>query len=224
MSKGGLALFDLDGTLVDSAPDIADAVDLSLQACGLAPCGEARVRDYIGNGASRLIHRAITGDVDGEADAALHDAVYARFLETYEQRLFERTAVFPGVVDVLAQLHAGGWTLGCITNKPQRFTTPLLAAASLAEFFAIALSGDSLPTKKPAAEPILRAARVLQVDLERVVMVGDSLTDLNAARNAGVPAVCVSYGYAGGVDLAAAGAHAVIDSMDRLPQVLRALA
>jgi phosphoglycolate phosphatase len=218
-----LALFDLDGTLVDSAPDIADAVDYALTACGCPPCGEEVVRTYIGNGAVRLIHRAITGDVDGEAEPALHAAVYDRFADAYARRLFARTTVFPGVMAALRGLAGAGWTLGCVTNKPQRFTGPLLAAAALAPFFAVTLSGDSLPTKKPDAEPIRHAARTTGVPLAGVVMIGDSLTDLNAARNAGVPAVCVSYGYAGGVDLGAAGADAVIDHMDELLPALRGL-
>ncbi len=216
----GLALFDLDGTLVDSAPDIADAVDIALGACGRAPLGEATVRGLIGNGAVRLMHRALTGTRDGDAEPALHARAYQHFVDAYQPRVFSRTRVFPGVEHVLTRLAAAGWALGCVTNKPARFTTPLLAAAGLTQRFAVTLSGDSLPTKKPDPAPLLHAAETLDVPLARVVMVGDSVTDLRAAQNAGVRAICVSFGYHAGVDLRAEGAEAVIGEMHELLGVL----
>ena len=200
--NAGLALFDLDGTLVDSAPDIADAVDIAMQACGRPALGETVVRGLIGNGAGRLIHRALTGQHEGDADAALHAQAYQFFIDAYQPRVFARTRLFSGVEEVLASLSAAGWALGCVTNKPARFTTPLLSAAGIAHYFGVVLSGDSLPTRKPAPEPILHAAATLGVALSRVVMVGDSLADLRAAQNAGVRALCVSFGYAGGIDCA----------------------
>ena len=216
----GLALFDLDGTLVDSAPDIADAVDIALAACGRAPIGEKVVRGLIGHGAVRLMHRALTGRDDGEAEPSLHAEAYQHFVDAYQPRVFKRTRLFPGVEEVLAALAAAGWALGCVTNKPARFTVPLLAAAGIAERFAVTLSGDSLPTSKPAPEPILHAATAVGVALSAVVMIGDSVTDLRAAHNAGVRAVCVSFGYHGGVDLAAEGAHAIIDDIRELLPLL----
>ena len=216
----GLALFDLDGTLVDSAPDIADAVDIAMQACGYAPLGETAVRGLIGHGAVRLIHRALTGRHDGEANASLHAQAYQYFVAAYQPRVFSRTRLFPGVEEVLSRLAAAGWALGCVTNKPARFTVPLLTAAGIARYFGVTVSGDSLTTSKPAPEPILHAAAALGVELPRVVMIGDSLADLRAAQNAGVRAVCVSFGYGGGVDLAAAGAEVVIDDLRELLPLL----
>lgn len=216
----GLALFDLDGTLVDSAPDIADAVDIALAACGRAPIGEKVVRGLIGHGAVRLMHRALTGLHDGEAEPSLHAEAYQHFVDAYQPRVFKRTRLFAGVEEVLTGLAAAGWALGCVTNKPARFTVPLLAAAGIAERFAVTLSGDSLPTRKPAPEPILHAAIAVGVALPAVVMIGDSVTDLRAAQNAGVRAVCVSFGYHAGVDLAAAGAHEIIDDMRELLPLL----
>ena len=201
----GLVLFDLDGTLVDSAPDIADAVDIALAACGRAPLGEAVVRGLIGNGAVRLIHRALTGTHDADADPALHAAAYQQFVDAYQPRVFRRTRLFAGVEEVLTGLSAAGWVLGCVTNKPARFTVPLLTAAGIADRFAVT---------------ILHAAASVDVALSKVVMVGDSITDLRAAQQAGVRAVCVSFGYHGGVDLAAEGADAVIDEMRALLPLL----
>ena len=219
-SAPGLALFDLDGTLVDSAPDIADALDIAMQACGHPSLGETVVRGLIGNGAVRLIHRALTGQHDGEADTSLHARAYQYFVAAYQSRVYSRTRLFPGVEEVLGRLTAAGWALGCVTNKPARFTVPLLAAAGIARYFGVTVSGDSLATKKPAPEPILHAAAVLGVELPRVVMIGDSLADLRAAQNAGVRAVCVSFGYDGGVDLAAEGADFVIDDLRALLPLL----
>lgn len=217
---GRLALFDLDGTLVDSAPDLADAVDYALTCHRLPARGEAYIRGSIGNGATRLIHRAITGRHDGEAQPGEFAAVYADFLTAYDARLFTRTTVYPGVCPALDALRAHGWQLGCVTNKPARFTVPLLTAAGLADYFAVTVSGDSLPVKKPDPAPLLHAAATLGIATTRTVMIGDSVTDVYAARDAGMAAYCVSFGYHGGIDLVAAGALALIDDMHSLAPLL----
>jgi len=217
----GLALFDLDGTLVDSAPDIADAVDRALTACGRAPIGEALVRDYIGNGASRLIHRALTGVRDRDADTTLHAEAFDAFLGFYQERLCVRTRVYDGVPDVLSTLAADGWRLGCITNKPGRFTVPLLAALELDHHFGIVLSSDSLPRKKPDPEPLLHAAATLGIGLADTVMIGDSAADLDAAAAAGVAAICVSYGYAGELDPRTRGVPVIDHMRELLPLLAR---
>jgi len=218
-----LLLFDLDGTLVDSAPDIADAVDQALEAHGRRGVGEDAVRGFIGNGAERLVHRALTGSRDGEAAAAEFAAVYASFLEIYQAGLYVRTRVYPGVSEALRDLAGDGWTFGVVTNKPARFTTPLLAAAGLDDWFAIVLSGDSLPRKKPDPLPLIHAADAVGADLAQTIMVGDSMADLQAAQQAGIPAICVSYGYSGGVDLAAHGVDRLIDEMSALPAAIAEL-
>ncbi len=221
--KISLALFDLDGTLVDSAPDLAAALDDALLSAGRAPLGLVQVRDYIGHGAARLVHRALTAATEGDADQALFEPVYADFLSNYATRVFDRSSVYPGVAETLGVLREQGWTLACITNKPARFTAPLLAAAGLDRHFAVTVSGDTLATSKPHPGPLLHAAERCGAVPARSVMVGDSLTDLNAAARAGMAAVAVDYGYAGGVDLAAHGARAVISAMSELPSVLNSI-
>lgn len=215
-----LALFDLDGTLVDSAPDLADAVDAALIAHGFEPPGEALVRGFIGNGAGILIHRAITGEVDSTAPKALFDSVHAQFLDCYAERLFVRSQIYSGVVATLQALASRGWLLACVTNKSARFTEPLLKLAALDPHFALIVSGDSLARKKPDPDQLLHAAATLGVTLDRVIMIGDSITDLNAAQNAGVPCVCVSYGYHANIDLSQHGADHLIDDMSTLPDLL----
>lgn len=215
-----LVLLDLDGTLVDSAPDIADAVDRALADHGWPPRGEAAVRGYIGEGAARLVHRAITGEPDGVADTKAFERVHGSFLAHYESRVYRRSRLYPQVAETLSGLTAAGWTLGCVTNKPGRFTEAVLEAAGIRPHFELVLSGDSLQRRKPDPAPILHACDTLGTSPARTAMVGDSPTDLAAAKEAGVVAVCVSYGYAGGADLEALGADATIDAFGDLPDAL----
>ncbi len=217
MSGGNrLALFDLDGTLVDSAPDLAHAVDYALSTHGFAPIGEAQLRDYIGGGATRLIHRALTGRPDGNAPSAIFERVYETFDAVYAASVFVRSRVYPTTTETLESLRSNGWKLAVVTNKPARFSEPLLTAADLADRFDLVLSGDSLPAKKPEPAPLLHAMSLLDSSVDRTVMVGDSLLDLGAGRRAGCRVVCVNYGYGGGVDLAAAGADRCIDRLAEL--------
>jgi phosphoglycolate phosphatase len=149
--------------------------------------------------------------------------VYAEFEAAYLARPYARTRPYPDVETILAALADDGWRLGCVTNKPARFTTPVLAAGGLDRFFSVVVSGDSLAQRKPDAAPLLHAMRALAGTPARTVMVGDSPIDLAAARNAGVHAVAVSYGYHGGADLARHGASAVIDRLRELPAIVARL-
>lgn len=213
-------LFDLDGTLVESAPDLAQAVNRLLAERGRGAVAEARVRRWIGNGARRLVARALTGEDDGEVEAGELDAAMQRFFSHYADCLTDRTAVYPGTVEALEALQAAGLALGVVTNKPGRFTDPLLAALGLDRFFGVAVSGDTLAVKKPDAGPLAHAAEALGVPLASALMVGDSMADVMAARNAGVPIVCVPYGYRRGDDIFEANPDAVVDRLDELPPLL----
>mgnify|MGYP000101637650 CR=1 FL=1 len=220
MSTGAprAVLFDLDGTLVDSAPDIAAAADLALTDCGLAPRGIERIRGYIGGGAERLIHRCLTDDLDGIADSAQFELAHARFFRHYAAGLTDRTVIYPGVIETLETLKARGYRLGCVTNKPARFTTPLLAALDLARYFTVTVAGDTLPVKKPDPAPLLHALAQLDTDAHRATMIGDSMADLKAARAARTRVLCVSYGYSPTLRLADHAPDALVDQMrDILP-------
>lgn len=220
MSRPLLVLFDLDGTLVDSAPDIAYSVDQALQRVGLPPRGEAKVREWIGDGAERLVKRALLGRRDGEPDPELLERTYAHFNAIYEENIDKRSRLYPGAREALEALQRKDCVLGCVTNKPARFTNPLLETLGISSYFSIVLSGDSLPKKKPDPLPLLHAAERFGIEPKRGVMVGDSLNDLQAGRAAGFHVVCVDYGYSQGVDMSREAPDALIKSLHDLPPLL----
>lgn len=220
LARPDMVLIDLDGTLVDTVPDLACAVDVMMQELGMPQRGEPRVRQWIGNGAERLVRRALVNAVDGEPDEDLFRRAYPIFMRAYEENVCAHSRPYPGVMEGLAFLKAAGYRLGCVTNKPARFTEPLLQALGLFDDFALVISGDALPRQKPDPAPLLHAARFFEVQSERSLMVGDSINDVRAARAAGFGVVCVSYGYNHGHDIREAGPDAVIDSLAELQDLL----
>ncbi len=209
-------LFDLDGTLVDSAPDIAVALDAALRQLQFSPAGEPAVRMWIGNGAPMLLRRALanaTGCSPEQVPQALLQTGLEAFFVHYEACCCRATTAYPGVMPALEGLQARGIAMACVTNKPERFTIPLLAGLGLQPYFPVVLGGDSLARKKPDPAPLRAAAQGLGIVLSDCVMVGDSGTDVGAARNAGIGVVVVSYGYSRGVDAGQLGADRVVDSL-----------
>ncbi len=219
-----LVLFDLDGTLVDTVRDLAAAANGMLAALGRPPAGEARVRTFVGNGVERLVHRCLTGALDGEADAVLFESALALFMTHYARHNGRHSTVYDGVEAGLAAAEAAGARLGCVTNKPRRFTEPLLERLSLLQRFQVVVSGDTTARRKPDPEPLLYALTVLGVARERTLLVGDSDNDVRAARAAGIPVVCVRYGYNHGRDIADSRPDAVLDSLSDLRHVLAPVA
>ncbi|MGP4845103.1 phosphoglycolate phosphatase [Marinobacter sp. 1Y8] len=213
-------LFDLDGTLVDSAPDLTAAVDTMLATLGREPAGEAQVRDWVGNGAGILVKRALAGQFDYQTNPGFSDDDYRKaldlFFTAYSDTNGRQAKVYPGVVPFLQAVHALGIPMGVVTNKPQAFTGPLLQKMQLDPWFEIAISGDTLPVKKPDPAPLLHALNILGGAPERCLMVGDSVNDIEAAKRAGMPSVAVSYGYNYGSDVSALGADIVVDSLAEL--------
>lgn len=220
--RPAMILIDLDGTLIDTVPDLAHAVDVMMDRLGMPLRGEQAVREWIGNGAERLVRRALINAVDGEPDDELFQRAYPIFLEAYEADVSTYSRPYPGVVDGIAALKAAGYRLGCVTNKPARFTDPLLEALDLARNFEIVISGDALPKQKPDPMPLLHAAKFFKVHPEEALMVGDSMNDVKAARAAGFSVVCVPYGYNHGHDIRDSGPDAVIESLQDLPALIEA--
>lgn len=210
-------LFDLDGTLVDSVPDLARCVNAALQAIGRPPVSEAQVRGWVGNGAARLLHRALTGCRDGEAPAAQHAAAMAVFDAHYGAEPCRDSRLYPWVARTLAALHARGLRLAVVTNKPERFVAPLLTALGVADRFDALVGGDSTARLKPDPLPVEMALAKLGCPACDALLVGDSRIDMAAGRAAGVATVAVRYGYDPDCDFLAAGALAVLDSLGELP-------
>ncbi|MFO8003103.1 phosphoglycolate phosphatase [Thioalkalivibrio sp.] len=217
-----MILIDLDGTLVDSVPDLAFSVDAMMEALGLPRRGEPAVRNWVGNGVERLVQRALANDLDGEADPGLFARALPVFMRIYRENTSQRSRLYPGVREGLDGLQAAGFRLGCVTNKAEQFTLPLLRDKGILDRFALVVSGDTLERKKPDPAPLLHAAAQLGVTPAESLMVGDSRSDVKAARAAGFRIVCMSYGYNHGADIRDEGPDAVLDRLDALPALLQA--
>jgi phosphoglycolate phosphatase len=182
--------------------------------------GEAKVREWVGNGVERLTRRALIGQLEGEPDEALYEKAYPIFLELYAENTSKRSVLYPGVKEGLAYLKSAGYKLGCVTNKAAQFTIPLLKTLGVHDDFEIIVSGDSLPQKKPDPQPLLHVAEYFGVTPAEATMIGDSVSDVKASRAAGFQIICMSYGYNHGVDIREANPDAVIDSMAELEELL----
>ena len=211
-----MILIDVDGTLVDSVPDLAFCVDQMMREIGREPWGETRVRDWVGNGVERLVRRALVGQLDGEPDEAEFKKAYPVFLELYADNTSKRSFLYPGVLEGLDYLKAAGYALGCVTNKAEQFTVPLLRDLEIYEYFSIVISGDTLEHKKPHPAPLLHAAEFFKVGPGQSLMVGDSISDVKAARAAGFQIACLPYGYNHGEDIRVAEPDVIIETLAHL--------
>ena len=220
MNKPKMILIDVDGTLVDSVPDLAFCVDAMMERLGRPPHGEAAVRNWVGNGVERLVQRALTGMLDGEPEEAEFLDALPIFLDLYRDNTSGRSHLYPGVREGLDYLKGAGYPLGCVTNKAAQFTEPLLRDLGVRDDFAIVVSGDTLPRKKPDPLPLLHAAEHFGVDPRDSLMIGDSVSDVTAARAAGFGIVCMTYGYNHGLDIRSAEPDGVIDSLIEIRGVL----
>ncbi len=208
---------DLDGTLVHTAPDLADAVRATLAELGRPPVDDAAVVGWIGDGVERLVKRALTGERSAEPEPALFARAYPRFVEHYARGVSRRSRPYPGVREGLAALRDAGVPLACVTSKATVFTDALLRDLELATFFVVVVAGDAVPRAKPDPLPLLHACSRLEVAPERALHVGDSENDARAARAAGLAFVAVRYGYGRPESLAA---DAWLDSLAELPALL----
>ena len=208
-----MILIDLDGTLVDSVPDLAFCVDAMLARLGRPPHGEAAVRNWVGNGVERLVRRALIGQLDGEPEAADFDRAYPIFLELYRDNTSQRSRLYPGIREGLDWLKGNRYRLGCVTNKAAQFTEPLLRDLGVRDDFEIVISGDTLPRNKPDPLPLLHAAAHFGVEPAEALMIGDSVSDVKAARAAGFRIFCMTYGYNHGQDIRDFHPDAVMDSL-----------
>jgi len=220
MFKPKLVLIDLDGTLVDSVPDLAFAADAMMRDLGLPEPGEDAVRNWVGNGVERLVKRVLTGELHVEPDSTLFEKAYPIYFDYYLTANGKHSRLYSGVEQGLEILKKKNVFLGCVTNKAESFTLPLLKAKGIFDYFGIVVSGDTLPQKKPDPAPLLHAAKYFNVSAEESLMLGDSQHDVKAARNANFQVIAVSYGYNHGEDIRSASPDAVIDSFVELDDLL----
>jgi len=211
-----LIMIDVDGTLVDSVPDLAFCIDEMMQKLGLQKWGEDKVRHWVGNGVPKLVERALSGELEGRPIKEVFDVAYPIFLDLYEDNNAQRSYLYDGVREGLDYLKSQEYQLGCVTNKSEQFTHPLLKALGIFNDFKIIISGDTLAKRKPDPMPLLYCAEHFNLKPEECLMLGDSVSDVKAARAAGFDIICMSYGYNHGNDIADENPDLVIDSMSQL--------
>ncbi len=214
--KPKLIMIDVDGTLVDSVPDLAYCIDEMMQKLGLQKWGEDKVRHWVGNGVPKLVERALTGELEGRPIQEVFDIAYPIFLDLYEDNNAQRSYLYDGVREGVDYLIFQGYQLGCVTNKSEQFTHPLLKALGIFNDFKIIISGDTLAKRKPDPMPLLYCAEHFNLKPKECLMLGDSVSDVKAARAAGFDIICMSYGYNHGNDIADENPDLVIDSMNQL--------
>lgn len=193
--------FDLDGTLVDSVPDITFSVNEMLVHLQLGMVDEEVARTWIGNGAAKLIERALIHAMKEQPDHVLLEKAKALFFIAYEKNIAVKTLVYPDCMEMLGHFANQDIPLACVTNKPRKFTPPLLEKLGMASYFKAVVCGDDLSTQKPEPEMLLEAIRQLGGEPHTGYMIGDSETDIASARHAGTGAIYVSYGYNRGVSV-----------------------
>ena len=220
--KPDFVLIDLDGTLIDSVPDLAYCVDEMMSQLGLPKHGQDAVRNWVGNGVQRLTERALVNSVDGMPEQTLMDKAYPVFLELYAQNNSQRSKVYDGVIEGLSWMKDNGYRVGCVTNKAEAFTVPLLKDKALFDVFEVVVSGDTCTEKKPHPMPLLHAAQLMGIEPENALMIGDSRSDVKAARAAGFNIFCMTYGYNHGEDIRDYHPDAVMNSFLELPNYMEA--
>jgi phosphoglycolate phosphatase len=199
--------------MLDTVADLAVAVNLMLAKLGRGPLDEALVRNFVGKGIANLVQRALVGAMEGEVDPNLFARAMPVYLDCYESVNGKHTTLYPGVLDGLNAFKSAGFPLVCVTNKSGRFTLPLLKQMKLADYFAVVVSGDTLPKKKPDPLPLTHACKELGIEPREMLMIGDSLNDTIAARAAGCPVFCVPYGYNEGHDVRALDVDAIVETL-----------
>ena len=206
-------MIDLDGTLADTIPDLAEAANMMLRELDRPGLERELIRTFVGKGIPKLVERALAGNLEGGVPAG----VLARALAIYERCYAEvngkHTVIFPGVSEGLRTLRAMQLPLACVTNKAERFTLALLEHLQLARCFEQVIAGDTLPQKKPDPQPLLHACRGFGIAPGDMLMIGDSANDVEAARAAGCPVFCVTYGYNEGRDVRELDVDAIVASL-----------
>ena len=213
---------DLDGTLLDTIPDLAAAANAMLTDLDIAPLPQEAIRRFVGKGAEVLVQRTLEAagatSLPGEPD---YEAAHTRFYANYRRLNGSEAAIYDGVRAGLEGLAALGMKLACVTNKPAEFVSPLLLRFEIERYFDFAIGGDTLPFKKPHPGQLIEACKRWGLEPARVMAVGDSLNDAQAARAAGMPVYLVPYGYNEGRGVEGADVDGIVSSLSELPSLIQ---
>ncbi|MGP4712867.1 MULTISPECIES: phosphoglycolate phosphatase [unclassified Psychrobacter] len=224
MQDKKLLIFDFDGTLIDSVPDLADAINTMLTTLGKPTYSLDTIKEWVGNGSRLLVERALVGQTqvpDGALTPSEADHAEQIFLEAYNNIETSKTVAYPDVDKGLHQLKQAGYTLALVTNKPIRFVPKILESFGWTPLFSSVLGGDSLPVKKPDPTPLLHTYQTLGFTPMQAVMIGDSVNDMLAGKSAGMDTLALSYGYNYGQDIRDSRPSAAFDNFaDLLDYVL----
>jgi len=215
-------IFDLDGTLVDSVPDLALAINDMLVSLGREVFSSTLIRTWVGNGAQTLVKRALSGksEINELLEPELYNKAFSHFLASYKNNICVETVLYPNVLEVLQNVHARGFRLALVTNKPFDFIEPLLIGLNIDNIFELCLGGDSLPKKKPDPMPLIHVCKTLGLSPEECLMIGDSKNDILAAKSADMQSVGVTYGYNYNEAISVYKPEAIINDMSELCQLL----
>jgi len=206
-------MIDLDGTLADTIPDLAEAANMMLRELDQPGLERELIRTFVGKGIPKLVERALAGNLEGSVPAGLLALALPIYERCYAEVNGKHTVIYPGVSDGLRALRAMQLPLACVTNKAERFTLALLEHLQLARCFEQVIAGDTLPQKKPDPQPLLHACRGFGIAPGDMLMIGDSANDVEAARAAGCPVFCVDYGYNEGRDVRELDVDAIVASL-----------
>ena len=218
-----LLIFDFDGTLIDSVPDLADATNAMLTTLGKTPYPLNSIRNWVGNGSRMLVERALVGKIEvleGELAKEAVDHAEQVFFDAYKNISGSKTVAYPDVDSGLRKLQAAGYELALVTNKPIRFVPKILQSFGWQDIFSEVLGGDSLPSKKPDPAPLLHVCEALNVTPKQAIMIGDSRNDILAGQNANMDTLALSYGYNYGQDIRELNPTAAFDDFSALVDYL----
>lgn len=213
MKSKKLIIFDLDGTLIDSAKDLALSINYMLEQVGHQTFSEETIDLWVGNGAQTLVKRALSGSetINENIDEELFEKSLTIFLDYYKNNLCVKTAPYPHVETTLKKLYSHGYYMAIVTNKPYDFVQPILKTLDIEKYFSYYIGGDSLSLKKPSPEPLLHVCQKLGISYKNSIMVGDSKNDILAANAANMQSIAVSYGYNYGEDISMYNPDITID-------------
>jgi phosphoglycolate phosphatase len=214
-------VIDLDGTLLHTAPDLAEAANRMMAELGLPPVAEETVKGYVGNGVAQLIKRVLTGTMHDEPDPALYERARKIYDRHYSEVFSLYSRPFPDVIEGLNAFREAGYRMGCITNKIAKYTEPLLKDTGLYDYFELILSGDTLPKMKPDPMQLLHACEQWGITPDKMLLIGDSGNDTQAARAAGCHVFCVPYGYNHGQDVSVLDLDAVVSGLLEAATLIR---